>query len=69
MVIALVRMVRVVLIVVLALFTISLVIGIGSSESGAAEKLVMLALIAGCIVAAVQISKFATRTRGRIQRR
>jgi hypothetical protein len=66
-VITLVRLLRVLLILVLALVTISFVIGIGSSATGAAEKLVLLALIAGCIFVAAQVSKFATRTRERLQ--
>ena len=68
-VITLVRLVRVLLIVILALFAISFVIGIASLGTGAAEKIALLALIAGCIFAAAQISKSATRTRERLQRR
>jgi hypothetical protein len=65
----LVRLLRVLLILVLALVTISFVIGLGGSATGAAEKLVLLALIAGCILVAAQVSKSATRARERLQRR
>jgi len=64
-----VRLVRVLLILVLALLTVSFVISVGSSETGAAEKLVLLALIAGCIFVAARVSKFATRTQERLRRR
>ena len=65
----LVHLMRILLILVLALLTITLVIAIGGTETGPAEKLALLALIAGCIFLAAQASKLATRTRGRIQRR
>jgi hypothetical protein len=65
----LIRLVRILLILVLALLTIAFVIALGRAETGAAEKLALLALIAGCIFLAAQVSKIATRTRGRIQRR
>jgi hypothetical protein len=65
----LIRLVRILLILVLALLTIALVIALGRAETGPAEKLALLALTAGCILVAAQASKLATRTRGRIQRR
>lgn len=67
--IALVHLARVLLILVLALVTISLVIAIGRPATGAVEKLGLLALIAGCIFVAALVSKFATRTVERLQRR
>lgn len=67
--IMLVHLARVLLIVVLALVAISSVIGIGGSATGAVEKLVLLALIAGCIFAAALVSTFATRMAARLQRR
>jgi hypothetical protein len=59
----------VLLILVLTLVAISSVIGIGGSGTGAVEKLALLALIAGCILVAALVSKFATRTVERLQRR
>ena len=67
--IMLVHLARVLAILVLALVAISSVIGIGGSATGAVEKLVLLALIAGCIFVAALVSKFATRTVERLQRR
>lgn len=64
----LVRLVRVLLILLLATFTISLVIGVGSPETGAVEKVVLLALIAGCVVIAAKVSTLATRAQERLQR-
>lgn len=64
-----VRLVEVLVILVLALFTISLAIGIGSPATGATEKPVLLALVAGCIFVAALVSKLATRTRERLPRR
>lgn len=65
----LVHLARGLLILVLALVTVSSIIGIGGSATGAVEKLVLLALIAGCIFVAALVSKFATRTVERLQRR
>jgi hypothetical protein len=67
-VLTLVHLVHVLLILVLALLTIAFVIAIGGAETGPAEKLALLALIAGCIFLAAQVPKLATRTRRRIQR-
>ena len=68
-VLTLVHLVRILLILVLALLTIALVIAIGRAETGPAEKLALLALTAGCIFLATQVTKLAARTRRRIQRR
>jgi hypothetical protein len=68
-VIILVRVARVLLILVLALFTLSFVMGVGTPETGAIEKVVLVALIAGCIFLAAQVSTLATRVQERLQRR
>ena len=65
--IMLIHLTRVMLILVLALVTIPAIIGIGGSATGAVEKVVLLALIAGCIVVAALVSKVATRTVERLQ--
>lgn len=62
------RLARVLLILLLATFTISLVIGVGSPETGAVEKVVLLALIAGCVVIAAKVSTVATRAQERLRR-
>ena len=63
-----VRLARVLLILLLATFTISLLIGVGSPETGAVEKVVLLALIAGCVVIAAKVSTVATRAQERLRR-
>ena len=63
-----VRLARVLLILLLATFTISLLIGVGSPETGAVEKVVLLALIAGCVFLAAKVSTFAAKTQARLQR-
>ena len=62
------RLARVLLILLLATFTISLLIGVGSPETGAVEKVVLLALIAGCVVIAAKVSTVATRAQERLRR-
>ncbi len=64
----LVRVARVLLLLVLTLFTLSLVMGIGSPETGAVEKVVLVALIAGCILLAAQVSRLASRLQERLLR-
>jgi hypothetical protein len=63
-----VRLARVVVLLLLAFVTLSLVIGLGTSETGFLEKVVLLLLIAGCIFLAAKVSTFATRTEARLQR-
>jgi hypothetical protein len=55
------RLARVVFLLVLAVMTVSLVIGIARPETGAAEKLVLLALVAGCVVLAAKTTTWETR--------
>ena len=63
-----VRLARVLFLLLLAFLTVSLVIGLGASGTGAIEKLVLLALIAGCVFLAAKVSMLATRARARLQR-
>ena len=63
-----VRLVRVVLILLLACFAISFVIGLGTPETGALEKAVLLALIAACVFLAAKVSTIADKTKARLQR-
>ena len=67
-VITVVRLARVLLILLLAFFTVSFVIGLGTPETGAVEKLVLLALIAGCFFLAAKVSTLATKAQARLQR-
>ena len=66
-VMALVRVVRVLVLLLLAVFTVSLVIGLGTSGTGVIEKVVLLALIAGCVFLAAKVSELATRVQARLQ--
>ncbi len=66
--IALVRLARVFVLLLLAFLTVSLVIGLGSSDTGVIEKVVLLTLIAGCVFLAAKVSTLATRAQALIQR-
>jgi hypothetical protein len=56
-----VRATRVLLLLVLALLTLSFVIGLGSSSTGWFEKLVLVLLIAGCVWVAAKVTTLSTR--------
>ena len=66
--VTLVRFARVLCLLVLASMAVSLVIGLGTSGTGAFERVVLLALIAGCVFLAAKVSTLATRTQARLQR-
>jgi|tagenome__1003787_1003787.scaffolds.fasta_scaffold20948182_4 hypothetical protein len=66
--ITLVRLARVLCLLVLASLAVSLVISLGTSGTGAIEKVVLLVLIAGCVFLAAKASTLATRTQARLQR-
>ena len=57
-----------VVIIALAFMAISFVIGIGTSSTGLLEKVVLLALIGGCIYAAAGVSTLSERFVHRIDR-
>jgi hypothetical protein len=63
-----VRVLRVLLILLLAFVTISLVIGLGTRETGWIEKLVLVGLIAGCVFLAAKVSSLAAMAKARLQR-
>ena len=67
--VALVRVGRVLVILVLALLTISFVIGVGRPETGPVEKVVLLALVAGCVFLAARVSSWAADAQERLGRR
>jgi hypothetical protein len=54
-VIAVVRVARVLLMLVLALLAISLVVAVGTSSTGPVEKGALLVLAGGCVYAAAKI--------------
>jgi uncharacterized protein YqhQ len=53
---ALVRATRVLLILMLAMFVISFVMALGTSNTGLLEKVVLIALIGGCAYAAAKVT-------------
>jgi hypothetical protein len=67
-VIPLVRLARVLVLLLLAALAASLVIGLGTSGTGAIEKVVLVTLIAGCIYLAAKVTTFAARAQARPQR-
>jgi hypothetical protein len=68
-VITVVRLARVFVLLLLALFSVMLVIGLAAPETGVIEKVALLALIAGCVLLAAKVSTLATRASTRLQRR
>ena len=68
-VITLVRLARVLLVLLLAFFTVSFVIGLASSETGAVEKVALIGLIVGCVFVAAKVSTMATTAQMWLQRR
>jgi hypothetical protein len=67
-VVALVRLAKVLVLLLLAFLTVSLVIGLGTSDTGVVEKVVLLALIAVCVFLAAKVETLATRAQALIQR-
>ncbi|CUR54118.1 hypothetical protein NOCA2120151 [metagenome] len=67
-VITLVRFARILILLILAFVTISLVMSLGTPGTGVIEKVVLLALIVGCVFLAAKVSTLATRTQARLQR-
>jgi hypothetical protein len=63
-----IRLGRVLLILALAVFALSFIVGIATPETGAVEKVVLVALFAGCVLAAAQVTKLASRLRERVPR-
>ena len=61
------RLARVVFLLSLVVMTVSLVIGVARPETGAVEKAVLLALIAGCVFLAAKITRWETRIEDRIR--
>jgi len=64
----LVRLARVLALLFLTVLTVSLFIGLGNSGTGAIEKVVLFALMAGCIYLAAKVSTFAATAQARLQR-
>ncbi len=58
--VVLVRAARVILLLVVAALTVSLVVSMGSSGTGPVEKIALVALIAVCVVLAAKLTSIAT---------
>jgi hypothetical protein len=67
-VITVVRVVRVLLILMLAVLTISLVMALGTDNTGWIEKVVLVLLIAGCVYAAAKVTTLSERFVHRLAR-
>ena len=64
-----VQVAKLLLMLLLAIFVLSSLVGIVNPDTGSLEKLVLLALIGGCIVIAAKISTLATMAHERLQNR
>jgi len=67
--VVLVRAARVALILLVASLVVSLIIGIGNAGTGLFEKLVLVALVAGCVVLAAKVTSVATALEKRLGHR
>ena len=67
--ITLVRVARVLVLLVIACFSVTLVIGLGTPETGVIEKVALIALIVGCVFLAAKVSELATKASTRLERR
>ena len=65
----LLRLLWVAFVLVLALVSLSFVIGIGTPGTGPVEKVALLGLIALCLYLAARSNAFVTRWQARLQRR
>jgi hypothetical protein len=66
--VAVVRAARVLLILVLAVVTISSVMALGTPGTGLVEKGVLLMLIGGCVLAAAKVTALSERVVRRLAR-
>ena len=65
--IRLVRLARVLVTLVLAVFVISFIAGVARPETGVIEKVVLVALIAGCIFLAAQVATWSASLQARLR--
>jgi hypothetical protein len=67
--VVLIRLARVTLILMLAVFAVSAVIGVATPETGSVEKVVLVVMFGGCVFLAAQVTTVATRLTSRVQSR
>jgi hypothetical protein len=61
-----IRVARIAVVLILVVLAVSLVIGMSRPETGAVEKLVLTALVAGCIAGGAVVTRVANRLRARL---
>ncbi len=66
--VAVIRLARVVLTLLLAFLTISFVIAVARPETGIVEKAVLLGFIAGCVFSAAKVATWSARAQARFTR-
>jgi hypothetical protein len=67
-VLTVVRVARVLVIVALACLAISLIMGLGTRDTGPLEKVVLVVLIGGCVLAAAKVTTLSGRLLHRLER-
>jgi hypothetical protein len=67
--VTLIRLARVFLILLLAMFAVMSVIGVATPETGVVEKVVLVALFGACVFLAAQVTSLATRFTRRVESR
>ena len=65
--VTLIRLARVLLLLMLAMFAVSSVIGVAAPETGMVEKVVLVALFGACVFLAAQVTSMAMRLTRRVQ--
>ena len=65
--ITLIRVARVLAILAIAVMTISLIMGIGSPDTGVVEKVVLLGMIAVCVWLAAMVTTVASKLQHRVR--
>jgi hypothetical protein len=65
--VTLIRLGQVLLILCLAVFTISLIVGLARPETGVVEKVVLVGLIAGCVYVAAKVTALASSWQQRLR--
>jgi hypothetical protein len=66
--VVLIRVVRVLLTLSLAVLVLSLIIGVARPETGVVEKVVLIPLIVGCFWLGAKLSVWSTKAQARLRR-
>jgi hypothetical protein len=61
-----IRVARIAVVLILVVVAVTLVIGMSRPETGAVEKVVLTALVAGCIAGGAVVTRVANRLRARL---